>query len=71
MASNNPDGRPPKYPNLGHTTLMRVPTQLQPELRELFRALNEIGNYIDPSVELSDMVEGVRNKIEMMREEEN
>ncbi len=53
MASNNPEGRPKRYENLKEMSVMRVPTQLQRELRELFTELDRLAVRQDPCEILS------------------
>ena len=52
--SNNPNGRPQKYPNLGGMSeKIRVPQELLSEMERLFTELDRIAVRIDPCETLS------------------
>ena len=69
MTSNNPDGRPKKYEYLGERVLMRVPKELEGELRELFRQLDRSsmlseGRHTDVLRQLIEALDERNNEIE-------
>lgn len=57
--TGRPNGRPNKYPHLGDSTMMRVPSMFVKDLRELFRELDRAGQRQDPTEVLSKIIENL------------
>ena len=52
--------RPLKYPNLGGTSLIKMPTALHRELQDLMEALDTLGE--DASEVLSGITENIKER---------
>ena len=53
-----------KYSILGDTVVMRVPRICQKQIKQLLAELDSLPDSIDPSDILSELVEGLSNRVE-------
>lgn len=69
MSSNNPEGRPRRYENLGEFVVMRVPNRLTTQLKEMFSELDTCEKMGEDATEVLSKWVSHLNKINGERDE--